>query len=705
MVEVGREGFRYGDAGLALFVLAIAVALIVPLPTLLLDVLITANLGFSFLLLLVCLYVPNVLALLTFPSILLLSTLLRLSLNVASCRLILSAGDAGQVIHAFGTFLIQGEIIVGFIIFSIITAVNLIVISRGAGRVSEVAARFALEGLAGTQLAIDSDLRSGLLTPEQAHQRREELRQESQLYGAMDGAMRFVQGDSVAGMVIIFANLVGGLFLGMSRGLDLPSAIHQYSVLTVGDGLVSQIPALLTAICAGLLVTRVDGRTASPLSGQLVDQVLGRPIMVTLSGALLAALAALPGLPPIPFTLVGGGFMSYGLWASWRGRRRVEVSGEGGPGGGILRGAMGGKDRDLFADGNRVVVIRLDAQLLAPAFRDKEMFYFQRWAQCSVDAFSSFGIRLPRLAVEEDASLDSGEYRVTVRGDELFRGHLNPSNMLVELGIENAALFGFIVIQEIVHPVLDKVVFWSPAVGRTFNLAQAGDIRLMDFVEFLFVKLVSFFRHHPEEVLGILDMHLMLKELERRFPGTIEDALQRYAIDVARLTELMHELIREGLDISEFHLVIESILAYCSSYRALLSDGGDLDVGHATAFMRVQRRRSLTARVLTEQRSLRAFVLSREIEELFEQLPLESGSTPLSIPVHLTETLSEGLHRLIEPVRRFGVPRICFLCRTDLRGRVGSFLRSAGHRYQAIAWDELDSGISVERVAVWGTRG
>lgn len=698
---MGREDVRYGDACLALFVLAIAIALVIPLPTLLLDVLITANLGFSFLLLLVCLYVPNALAFLTFPSILLLSTLLRLSLNVASCRLILSSGDAGQVIHSFGTFLIQGEVVVGFIIFSIITAVNVIVISRGAGRVSEVAARFALEGLPGTQSAIDSDLRSGLLTPEQAHQRREELRQESQLYGAMDGAMRFVQGDSVAGIVIIGANLLGGLFLGMSRGLDLPAAIQQYSVLTVGDGLVSQIPALITAICAGLLVTRVDGRSTRPLSGQLVDQMLGRPIMVTASGGLLLGLATLPGLPALPFALVGGFFVTYGLGVSWGGRRRrVEVPAEGTVIG-MLRGSTAGKEREFFAEGNRVVRVFFDSQMLGPAFREKENFYLQRWAQCSLDVSQSFGIRLPRLIMEEDASLESGQYRVSIRGDELFRGRLNPANMLVELGIENGELFGFIVSQEVEHPTSGKMVFWSPAVGRTLNLAQAGNIRLLDAVEFLFLKMISFFRHHPEEVLGILDMHLMIKELDRRFPGTIEDALRRHVIDVARLTELMHELTREGLDISEFQLLIEQVLAYCSSYRALLSDGAGLDVGHATAFIRVQRRRALTARVLTGQRSLRAFVLSREVEELFEQLPLESGSLPLSVPAQISDTLRDGLNRLVEPVRRFGVPRVCFVCRPDLRGRVGRFLRSAGHRYDAISFDELDPSIPVEQIAAW----
>jgi len=693
---------RYRDATLAIFVLAIAVALIIPLPTALLDVLITLNLGLSFLLLLVCLYIPNPLSLLTFPSILLLSTLLRLSLNVASCRLILSIGDAGEVIHAFGTFLIRGELVVGFIIFSIITAVNLIVISRGAGRVSEVAARFALEGLAGNQLAIDSDLKSGLLTAEEAHKRRDELRQESQLYGAMDGAMRFVQGDSIAGIIIIAANLVGGLYLGVSRGLDISSAVQHYSILTIGDGLVSQIPALLTAICAGMLVTRVEGGTQKSLGTDLVQQVFGRPFMVGWAGVLLLGLGLLPGLPILPFATVGGSFVGFALWSSnSRSSRLRNEDSEAGGAGVLIRNSATPSERDVAGPILRTVTIQFDGAILAPAFFEKEIFYRQRWAQCAQDSVASFGIKLPRLHVERDSSLDKGEYRVTIKGNELFRGRLNPSEVLVELGVENAELLGFLVNREETHPCCGKTVFWSAAIPRTVNIAQAGDIRLLDFVEFLYIKLLSFYRQFPEEVLGILDMHLMVRELERKFPGTVEDALQRNFIDAPRLTELAHDLIREGLDISDFPALIESVLAYCSNYRALLSMGGDFDVGHAVAHIRVQRRRSITNRLLTDQRALRAITLSPAFERLFEELPTESGPAPISMASHSADLLVDSLRELIEPVRRLGIQRVCVLCRPDLRGRVAKFLRSVNGYYQAISTEELDSNLLVEQVGVW----
>jgi type III secretion protein V len=706
MIPVLSEEHRVGwtkmsEAGLAVFVLTIAIALVVPLPTPLLDILLSANLGASLLLLLISLQLPSALALLTFPSILVLSTLLRLSLNVASCRLILSTGDAGEVIHAFGTFLIQGEIVVGFIIFFILTSVNLIVISRGASRVSEVAARFALEGLAGNQSAIDSDLRSGLLTPEQAHQRREQLRQESQLYGAMDGAMRFVQGDGVAGVFIIVANLIGGLYIGLSRGLDLSSAVRHYSILTVGDGLVTQIPALMTAICAGLLVTRVEGETELPLSRQLSKQIFARPMILVMSGVVLLSMAVIPGLPMLPFSVVGGAFVLCGSLLLRRSRR----TGGDMPGDGVFRMVPGPKDRDVFAGPNRSVCIRLDPSRLGAALRDKEAFYQQRWAQCSLEGFSAFGTRLPRLVIEEDPGLAPGEYRILLRGDEIFRGFLNPDSVFVELGVENSELFGFSVIREERHPVTDKIVFWSPIGSKTLTIAQAGEVRLLDCIEFLFVKLIVFFRHHPEEVLGILDVHVMLKELDRRFPGTIEETLQRNMIDATRMTELIHELVREGLDVSDFSSVVEAVLAYCASYRFLFSQGGDLDVGHAAAHIRVQRRRSVVAGLLNNRRVLRAFELSSEVEEYFERIPMEVGSGPLSVPSQVKDPLLRGLRLLFDPIGRYGMSQMCIVCRPDLRGRIARFLRSSGVQCKTLSREEVDSSIPVERVALWRAIG
>lgn len=307
--------------------------------------------------------------------------------------------------------------------------------------------------------------------------------------------------------------------------------------------------------------------------------------------------------------------------------------------------------------------------------------------------------------IEEDSSFGPGEYRILLGGDEIFRGFLDPESLFVELGVENSELFGFSVVREERHPVTDKIVFWSPLGSKTLTIAQAGEVRLLDCIEFLFVKLIVFFRHHPEEVLGILDVHVMLKELDRRFPGTIEEKLQKNMIDAARMTELIHELVREGIDVSDFSSVIESVLAYCASYRLLFSQGGDLDVGHAAAHIRVQRRRSLVAGLLNSQRVLRAFELSPEVEEYFERIPMEVGNVPLSLPSQVRDPLVQGLRLLLEPIGRFGMSQMCIVCRPDLRGRIARFLRTSGFQCKTLSREEVDSSIPLERVALWRAIG
>ena len=293
----------YSDVFVAVFVLCIALLLLVPLPTMLLDFLIAFNIGFSLLLLLIGLSLQNALSLLTFPTLLLLSTLFRLSLNVASTRLILSEGEAGDVIRSFGTFLISGKLAVGLIIFLIITVVNFIVIARGASRVSEVSARFVLDSLPGKQMAIDSELRMGTISAEEAKLKREELRKESQLFGSMDGAVKFVQGDAIAGIFITFVNIFGGMYLGIKNGLSFEDAVQTYTMLTVGDGLVTQIPALFISICAGIIVTRVSSGKDSTLGSDLFSQVLKNKKIIYFVSFAILIFGTLPGLPFLPFLL------------------------------------------------------------------------------------------------------------------------------------------------------------------------------------------------------------------------------------------------------------------------------------------------------------------------------------------------------------------------------------------------------------------
>jgi type III secretion protein V len=694
---------RLGDIGLAIFVFSIAASLIVPLPPVLLDLLITLNLGFSLLLLLVGLYVPNSLALLTFPSILLLSTLFRLGLNVASCRLILSSGYAGQVIESFGRFLISGEVVVGIIIFSIVTVVNLIVIAKGAARVSEVAARFALEALPGKQIAIDSDLRNGLITPVEAHAQRDALRQESQLYGAMDGAMRFVQGDSVAGIFVIAANLLGGLYVGVSGGLGFGEAIRQYSVLTVGDGLVSQIPALLTSICAGLVVTRVDSGHGAPLSAELGHQLFSRPSALFFAGGLILTLSILPGMPFWPFALVGTSLVLLGAFVVRREGMAALVTDIG------LRSNRSSSAVGLsqvprvLGYSQREVTLLLDESVLAASYNADRVGHQVRWREFCYQGLASFGLQIPMLSIKIDRSLARGRFRIVVRGVEVERGDILPDSVFVEVGSECAPILGFTVLREERFPLSSKIGFWAPDDQYTKQLVQAGGLRCLSNIEYLFYRIVEFLIGAPEETIGLTDTHMMMKELERKIPGILTETVNSAVLDVARLTELTHELIREGVDVSDFRLLIEGVVSYCSSYRLLLSDGGEFDINHAVSYLRILRRRTILAKVATSRRSIKVCTLSSGVEAVFEQAPIESSLSPLSIPFQVAEALRQGLRLVVDPLNRSGIPPLVVLCRPDLRSRVSLFLRNERFHERAISFEEIETGFEIEQVGMWNS--
>ncbi|MGH8239774.1 MAG: FHIPEP family type III secretion protein, partial [Steroidobacteraceae bacterium] len=291
---------RRGDLALAALIIAVIALLILPMPTPILDTLIAVNLAASIALLMLSLYIPSALGLSTFPSLLLLTTLFRLSLNIASTKLILLEAHAGHVIETFGRLIVGGNVVVGLVVFLIIAIVQFIVIAKGAERVAEVGARFSLDGMPGKQMSIDADLRAGIIDKEEAQRRRREIEQESQLHGAMDGAMKFVKGDAVAGIIIAFVNVVAGIAIGSTmHGMAIGEAVSTYAVLSVGDGMVSQIPSLFVSIAAGMVITRVDGKSQARthLGGQIVQQVLAHPAALLMAAAVVGAFLLVPGLP------------------------------------------------------------------------------------------------------------------------------------------------------------------------------------------------------------------------------------------------------------------------------------------------------------------------------------------------------------------------------------------------------------------------
>ncbi|HPQ93981.1 MAG TPA: flagellar biosynthesis protein FlhA, partial [Thiolinea sp.] len=294
------------DVAVAILLVLIIFMMILPLPTLLIDTLIALNMGLAIILLMLAVYLPSPLAFSAFPSVLLLSTLFRLALSISTTRLILTEADAGEIIQTFGEFVVAGNLIVGLVVFLIITIVQFVVITKGSERIAEVSARFSLDAMPGKQMSIDSDLRAGVITMQDARARRNNLEKESQLFGSMDGAMKFVKGDAIAGLIIIIVNIIGGISIGsFQRGMDIGEAMNIYSVLTIGDGLVSQIPALFVSITAGIIVSRVTVDDKSNLGEDIGRQLLSQPNALLIGAAVVTLMGLIPGFPTLVFFILG----------------------------------------------------------------------------------------------------------------------------------------------------------------------------------------------------------------------------------------------------------------------------------------------------------------------------------------------------------------------------------------------------------------
>ena len=690
---------RISDLLLALFVVAIAALLLVPLPTLLLDLLLSLNLCFSLLLLLSGLFTPNALALLAFPSLLLLTTLFRLGLNVASTRLILSEGYAGRVIETFGTFLIRGEIIVGVIIFLIITIVYYIVIARGASRVSEVAARFALDSMPGKQMSIDADLRAGNISREEAEQRREDLRKESQLYGSMDGAMKFIQGDAIAGFFIILTNIVGGLYLGVSQGMPFADAITRYTVLTVGDGLVSQVPALLTSICAGIVVTRVSSGGNTTLGSDVGAQLFSKPGSVMFAGVILILFGLVPGLPHFAFILVGGVFV-FSAWFMRRSQMRSGMLAL--PVGSRLNAPSGLPELpESDRDGHGPVELRLDATVLHPIFSDAAGEYLGWWQQLQLDFQSATGLQLPSLKLVADDTLNSGSYAVRINGVPVLSGQVLLDALLVETTLEAAEAFGLKVLKEERHPFSGEKLCWGPAARASREICRAAGIRTYDAVQFIMLRAAFFFRQNPEEILSLSQVHNWLKALEKRSPGFLEEVVNRNFVSVSRLTEVLCELVREDISIRDFRQIVEQVAAYCSQYGLRPEEPENFNFFDLISYVRQGRRRQILASARTPRGSVKVCRVSDEVAAIFSDAEISSISENMAFAPDLRDTLQTGLRALIDPLKSRGIGPLVLLCRREIMFKLISFLRSSDLSLPVVGIEETSPDIKLETFGTW----
>jgi len=558
-----RGIFRHAEVALAGALLAILCTLLVPLPAMLIDVALAINLSLSVLILVITLSCRAPLEFSTFPSLLLFTTLFRLSLNVASTRSILMKGSAGHVIQAFGDFVVGGNLVIGLVIFAILLVIQFVVISKGSNRISEVAARFTLDAMPGKQMAIDAELNAGLINETEARRRREIISSEAEFYGAMDGAGKFVRGDAVAGLIITIINILGGLGIGMADGMAAADALKKYAVLTVGDGLVAQIPALLISVASGILVTKQRGR--HQLSREIVGQFLLSGRALRLAAGVTVLIGLLPGLPIIPFALMAVVFFVLGKAAD---AEKASPSSEGtatangGPSSpsGPTGGGPDAKASDVSPEaitemlkvdrvavevGYRLIPLACGAsgtsQLVEHIGMLRKQFALQ------------FGVVIPAIRMKDNLMLEPNGYRVLLAGQEIARGALYPDHWLaMGPGLGKDGLPGV----RTTDPTFGLPAVWVPSSAKAD--AEAMGCTVVDPESVLVTHLTELLREHAHEILSRDDVQKLVDRTKEANPAVVNELVPDI-LPLGTVQAVLSALLRERIPIRNLVLILETL--------------------------------------------------------------------------------------------------------------------------------------------------
>ncbi|MBI3072262.1 MAG: type III secretion system export apparatus subunit SctV [Deltaproteobacteria bacterium] len=598
---------RGADMLLAALVVGIIGMMILPLPTWLLDILITFNITIAVVLLLTATYVTDILRISSFPTILLITTLFRLALNVSSTRLILLQADAGEVIRSFGSFVVGGNYVVGAVIFVVLTLIQFIVVAKGAERVAEVSARFTLDAMPGKQMAIDADLRAGAVDMDEARRRRREVQRESELYGSMDGAMKFVKGDAIAGILIAVVNIVAGLVIGVTqRNLEIGEAAKVYTLLTIGDGLVSQIPALLITVAAGLVVTRVKSEEAGQqLADEIGGQVLGHPRAVAMAAGLLLLLAVVPGMPTLPFVLLGAGsgFLAYRL--SKRAAAASAVVGDARAA--ALQGKLPGA-RDERDDRYLPVVTPILVEVasdLAAAIEGQggaTAFLKERVPALRDEVFHDLGLRLPAVRLVVGGALPPGTYRIRLHEVPVCEGQIPHGAYFVPMAADALPPLERTPVAAQL-PGTDRPGAWVDVLAAR-PLAEAG-IPLWDAPTTILKHLGVVARRRAGEFLGLEEVQQMLDQVEKVAPASVREVVPKL-LSLFRVTDVLRRMLDEQIPIRDMRAILNALADYAQNEK---------DPAMLAEYARTALKRQVSHRFSRADGTLAVYLLDPDIEE------------------------------------------------------------------------------------------
>lgn len=681
---------KRNDLVLAALIVCIIFMMILPLPTWLIDGLIAVNMCLSAILLMVAMYLPNPLAFSSFPSVLLVTTLFRLAIGIATTRLILLNGDAGHIIYTFGNFVVGGNLVVGLVVFLILTIVQFIVITKGSERVAEVAARFSLDAMPGKQMSIDGDMRAGVIDMDEARRRRGLVEKESQLYGAMDGAMKFVKGDAIAGLIIVAVNLLGGVLIGvMMRGFTAAEAVKVYSILTIGDGLIAQIPALFVSICAGMIVTRVSSADGgiSNVGSDIGSQLLAQPKAFLIGSVVMLGFALIPGMPTTTFLILSVvvGIIGYVFLKA----ERQVVDPKTGKVSMVSSMASGSDTSKKGAEGASdtfsptvALMVDMDAKLeksFSSKVLNEELIKIRR------ALFEDLGIIFPGINLRFNEQKPDEAYSIMVSEIPVAEGRLRPGYLMVRESVEN--LTAFSIPFELDKKFLPNIpTIWTSAELKS-TLTNAS-ISFLEPTQLLSYHIAVVLKKYAGEFIGIQETRSILTETESRFPELAKE-VQR-VLPIYKIAEILQRLVNEEISIRNIRAVMEALIEWGQKEK---------DSVMLAEYVRVALKRHISHRYSSGQNILPAYLLAPNVEDAVRSAVRQtSGGSYLALEPSVSRKLLENLKSTVGDLTR-SMQRPVLLTSMDIRRYMRKMIEQEIYELPVLSYQELTPEINIQPLA------
>lgn len=673
------------DLVLAVLLVSVIFMMILPLPTALIDTLIAINMCIAAILLMVSMYLSSPLAFSSFPTVLLITTLFRLALSISTTRLILLQGDAGHIVATFGNFVVGGNLVVGLVVFLIITIVQFIVITKGSERVAEVSARFSLDAMPGKQMSIDGDMRAGVIDMEEARRRRSIVEKESQLYGSMDGAMKFVKGDAIAGLIVVAVNLLGGVIIGMTqRGLTAGEAMHLYSVLTIGDGLIAQIPALFISITAGIIVTRVsDSDGPSNVGKDIGTQILAQPRALMIGAAIMFGFALIPGMPSLIFIflafVVGG--LAFVLLRPSKGEKKSTLgdpSLNNLPGMAAAGQKTGGGAEEFSA--TVPLIIDIAANLEQVAF--KADILNEDLAKIRRALYFELGVPFPGIQLRFNDVLPDNNYTILLNEIPVAQGILRPGNLLVRENEENLSALG------IEFETGARFLPSSPTIWVSDHLKETLNnvgISSLEMTQILVHHLAYVLKKYAQDFLGIQETRFLLGIMEPRYPDLVKE-VQR-VLPIQKIAEILQRLVSEDVSVRNLRTILESLVDWGQKEK---------DSVLLTEYIRTALKRHISFKYSGVQSILPAYLLAPDVEETIRNAVRQtSGGSYLALDPNISKRLLDVIKSLVGDPSA-STQRPVLVTAMDIRRYVRKLIEQDLYELAVLSFQELALDVNIQ---------